>query len=51
LAAGAVLYSIPPGFILRGLQALEGLIGCGNIVNWEMLNQIGNVATTLSLLP
>lgn len=51
LAAGAGLSSIPLSFIIRGLHYLEGPTGCDGIVKWDMLNQIGNVATILNLIP
>ncbi len=51
LAAAAGLSSIPPGFIARGLQTLEGPTGCAGIVNWNIVNQIASVATILNLIP
>jgi hypothetical protein len=50
LASTAGLNAIPLGWIISGLQALEGPTGSSGIVNWEMLNQIGSTGTILDLI-
>jgi hypothetical protein len=51
LAAAAGFNAIPLDWIIGGLQSLEGHTGCGGIVNWEMVNQVGNTETILNLIP
>jgi hypothetical protein len=51
LAAAAGFNSISIDLISRALQYLEELTGCGGIVNWNMVNRIGNVATILNIIP
>jgi hypothetical protein len=51
LAAGAGLAAIPLDWIARGLQFLEGPTGCGSVVSWNMINDIGSVDTILNLIP
>lgn len=51
LAFAAGLNSIPLDLISRGLQTLEGLTGCGGIVNWNIINGIASVSSILDLIP
>jgi hypothetical protein len=51
LAFTAGLNEIPLDLISRGLQYLEGLTGCGGIVNWNKINDIASVPKLLNLIP
>jgi hypothetical protein len=51
LAFAAGLNDIPLDLISRGLQYIEGLTGCGGIVNWNKINNIASVPKILNLMP
>jgi len=50
LGAGALSLGIPLGGIVEGLDFLDDMTGCDNIVNFGVLETIGGLDTILNLL-
>jgi hypothetical protein len=51
LGGGAAALGLPTGIITRGLNILAGPTGCGNIVNPDELNKIGDLGSITNLIP
>lgn len=50
MAGGAMALGVPTPIILGGLRTLAGQTGCGNIVNWNLVN-LGDLKSLQNLFP
>jgi hypothetical protein len=47
---GAYLLSLPIGFIVPILQALSEPTGCGGIIEWNFIGNVGNLRGIIDVL-
>ena len=49
LGGGAALVGVPLSIILKGLSMLAAPTGCGDVVNMQGFNQLGDIGSLSSL--
>lgn len=49
LGGGAALVGVPLSIILKGLSMLAAPTGCGDVVNMQGFNQLGDIGSSSSL--